>query len=231
MYAHKGYNISVETIHKHIRSICGVNCYLRPSWLVMFVCISRLVTPAYTLLVSSVQLHCSRSGKAESVVVVHYGTIISYFMMPFECFDCFGRKPFISTNPSCLCCLFHHGHSSKLNYNFQDCPTQKLSMMCTHGSRVPWIGQLTTDLLIRIPVHIHTTWDSHEWTPVLDGEIWQKGVFLFCIIKPWLMTLCVRQTLWFLILQHNICGAYQGTHFTYVTVYLRHVWFLGYFLW
>jgi hypothetical protein len=58
----------------------------------MFVCISRLVTPAYTThLVSSVQLHCSRSGKAERVV--DYGTIISYFMMPLSALIALAGKP------------------------------------------------------------------------------------------------------------------------------------------
>lgn len=133
-----------------------MNCYLRQRVLACHVCLYQSASHPciHTHLVSSVQLHCSRSGKAERVV--DYETIISYFMMPFECFDCFGRKP-LSPLILAYVCLFHHGHSSKLSYNFQDCPSQKLSMMCTHGSGVRRIGQLTTDLLIRIPVHIHTT--------------------------------------------------------------------------
>lgn len=92
---HTRVTILVQKIYTNIsgQSIYRVNCYLRQrgSWLLMFVCISRLVTPAYTHLVRSVQVHCSRSGKAERVV--DYGTIISYFMMPLSAFDCFGRKP------------------------------------------------------------------------------------------------------------------------------------------
>jgi hypothetical protein len=52
----------------------------------------------------------------------------------------------------------------------------------------PELDNWQSDLLIRIPVHIHTTWDSNEWTPMLDGEIWQKGVFFCSVIKPWLIT-------------------------------------------
>ncbi len=155
---HTRVTILVQKIYTNIfRSIYRVNCYLRQRVLACHVCLYQ--SASHPCIHNTSGKQCATSlqqkwqGREGGGLWNHY----ILFYDAFECFDCFGRKAIISPNPAYVC-LFHHGHSSKLSYNFQDCPSQKLSMMCTHhGSGVPRIGQLTTDLLIRIPVHIHTT--------------------------------------------------------------------------
>ncbi len=70
-----------------------MNCYLRQRVLACHVCLYQSASHPciHTHLVSSVQLHCSRSGKAERVV--DYGTIISYFMMPLSALIALAGKP------------------------------------------------------------------------------------------------------------------------------------------